>query len=135
METSRPQPKDIDEYIAEFPPEVQQILEQIRATIKAAAPNAQEAISYALPTFKLYGNLVHFAAFKKHIGFYPTPSGTERFQQQISGYKAAKGSIQFPLDQPIPYDLITEIVKFRVDENLAKAEAKGKKKNTKTLYG
>ena len=124
-------PKDIDEYIAGFPPEVQQILQQIRATIKAAAPEAQETISYQMPTFTLKGNLVHFAAFKKHIGFYPTPSGTEQFQQQIAGYKAAKGSIQFPLDQPIPYDLISEIVKFRVQENLAKAEAKAKEKKKK----
>ena len=128
MDTNRPQPKDIDEYITAFPPDIQEILQRIRATIREAAPDAQEAISYAMPTFKLYGNLVHFAAFKKHIGFYPTPSGTEKFQQQISGYKAAKGSIQFPLDQPIPYDLITAIVKFRVQENLAAAAAKARKK-------
>ena len=124
----RTTPKSIDEYIAGFPPEIQQILEQIRETIKAAAPDAQEAISYAMPTFKLHGNLVHFAAFKNHIGFYPTPSGTEHFQQQISAYKAAKGSIQFPLDQPIPYDLISEIVRFRAQENMAAAAAKAKKK-------
>ena len=128
MTMDRTTPKSIDEYIAGFPPEIQQILEQIRATIKAAAPDAQEAISYAMPTFKLHGNLVHFAAFKNHIGFYPTPSGTERFQQQISAYKAAKGSIQFPLDQPIPYDLISEIVRFRAQENMAAAAAKAKKK-------
>lgn len=128
METNRHQPKNIDEYIAAFPPDIQVILQKIRATIHNAAPDAHEAISYAMPTFKLHGNLVHFAAFKKHIGFYPTPSGTEHFQQQISGYKAAKGSIQFPLDKPIPYDLITEIVRFRVEENLAAAEAKAKKK-------
>jgi uncharacterized protein YdhG (YjbR/CyaY superfamily) len=128
MEISRPQPKDIDEYIAAFPPDIQAILQKIRLTIHDAAPDANEAISYAMPTFKLHGNLVHFAAFKKHIGFYPTPSGTEHFQQQISGYKAAKGSIQFPLDKPIPYDLITEIVRFRVQENLAAGEAKAKKK-------
>jgi uncharacterized protein YdhG (YjbR/CyaY superfamily) len=128
METSRSHPKDIDDYISAFPPEIERILQQVRATIKAAAPEAQETISYAMPTFTLQGNLVHFAAFKKHIGFYPTPSGTERFQQQISGYKAAKGSIQFPLNEPIPYDLITDIVKFRVEENLAKAQARAKKK-------
>lgn len=121
-------PKNIDEYIAGFPPDIQAILEHIRATIRNAAPEAQETISYQMPTFTLKGNLVHFAAFKKHIGFYPTPSGTEQFQQQIAGYKAAKGSIQFPLDKPIPYDLIREIVTFRVQENLAKAAAKGKKK-------
>lgn len=120
----KPMPKDIDEYIAGFPPDIQQILQRIRATIRDAAPEAQEKISYAMPTFFLHGNLVHFAAFKKHIGFYPTPSGTEHFQQQIAAYKSAKGSIQFPLDQPIPYDLIAEIVKFRVQENLARAAAK-----------
>jgi uncharacterized protein YdhG (YjbR/CyaY superfamily) len=128
MATSHPRPKDIDDYIAGFPPETRQILELIRATIKAAAPDAQEAISYAMPTFKLHGNLVHFAAYEHHIGFYPTPSGTEHFQQRVSGYKAGKGSIQFPLDQPIPYDLITEIVIFRVQENIDKAAVKGKKK-------
>jgi uncharacterized protein YdhG (YjbR/CyaY superfamily) len=128
MISPRTTASDMDEYIAGFPPEVQVILQKIRETIKAAAPDAQETISYAMPTFTLKGNLVHFGAYKKHIGFYPTPSGTEHFQQQISPYKAAKGSIQFPLDQPIPYDLISEIVKFRVQENLAKADAKGKKK-------
>jgi uncharacterized protein YdhG (YjbR/CyaY superfamily) len=128
MISPRTTASDMDEYIAGFPPEVQVILQKIRGTIKAAAPDAQETISYAMPTFTLKGNLVHFGAYKKHIGFYPTPSGTEHFQEQISAYKAAKGSIQFPLDQPIPYDLISEIVKFRVQENLAKADAKGKKK-------
>lgn len=128
MNIPRTTAKDIDEYIAAFPAEVQEILQKIRATVKAAAPNARETISYAMPTFTLHGNLVHFAAYKKHIGFYPTPSGTERFQQQIAGYKAAKGSIQFPLDQPIPYDLISQIVTFRVQENLAKAAAKTGKK-------
>jgi uncharacterized protein YdhG (YjbR/CyaY superfamily) len=131
LETNRLHPTDIDEYIAGFPPDVQAILEQIRETIKTAAPDAQETISYAMPTFKLRGNLVHFAAYKKHIGFYPTPSGTEHFQQQIAGYKAAKGSIQFPLDQSIPYALIAEIVKFRVQENLERAEAKAKGKKKK----
>ncbi|HSJ89685.1 MAG TPA: DUF1801 domain-containing protein, partial [Anaerolineales bacterium] len=86
------------------------------------APGAQEKISYQMPTFTLHGNLVHFAAFQKHIGFYPTPSGTEKFKKEIASYKAAKGSIQFPLDRPIPYELITKIVKFRVQENLAKAK-------------
>lgn len=126
METNRNTPKDIDEYIAGFPPDIQQILQRIRATIRDAAPEAQEKISYAMPPFFLHGNLVHFAAFKKHIGFYPTPSGTEHFQQQIAAYQSAKGSIQFPLDRPIPYDLIAEIVKFRVQENLARAAAKKK---------
>jgi uncharacterized protein YdhG (YjbR/CyaY superfamily) len=117
-----------DEYIATFPEEIQTILEKIRATIKTAAPDAQEKISYQMPTFDLKGNLVHFAAFKNHIGFYPTPTGIEKFKKELSAYEGAKGSVQFPLDQPIPYDLISKIVKFRVKENLAKAAAKGKKK-------
>ncbi|MBI4927521.1 MAG: DUF1801 domain-containing protein [Anaerolineae bacterium] len=122
---------NIDEYIATFPEDIQQILRQMRAVIHAAAPEAEEAISYAMPTFKLNGNLVHFAAFKNHIGFYPTPSGTEAFQQQLSPYKAAKGSVQFPLNQPIPYDLVTQIVKFRVQETQAKVEEKRKGKSSK----
>ncbi|MFN8594585.1 MAG: DUF1801 domain-containing protein [Anaerolineae bacterium] len=119
-------PKNIDEYIAACEPKVQPILEKIRAIVRREAPEAEEAIGYQMPTFKLNGNLVHFAAFKHHIGFYPTPSGTEKFHKEIASYKAAKGSIQFPLDQPIPYDLITKIVKFRVKENRAKAPAKKK---------
>lgn len=127
MDSEKKNFTNIDEYIATFPEDIQQILRQMRAVIHAAAPEAEEAISYAMPTFKLNGNLVHFAAFKNHIGFYPTPSGTEAFQQQLSPYKAAKGSVQFPLNQPIPYDLVTQIVKFRVQETQAKAEAKKKK--------
>jgi uncharacterized protein YdhG (YjbR/CyaY superfamily) len=126
METKTAAPVDIDQYISGFPPEIQAILQKIRKTVQRAAPQATEAISYQMPTFRLNGNLVHFAAFKNHIGFYPTPSGTEKFQKQISSYKAAKGSIQFPLDQPIPYDLITQIVEFRVKEQLKKKPA-GKK--------
>jgi len=119
---------NIDEYIAAFPPEVQAILEKLRATIRDAAPGAQETINYAIPTFTLQGNLVHFAAFDRHIGFYPTPTGIEQFKNELSAYEMAKGSVKFPLDGPIPYDLISEIVKFRVQENLAKAGAKVKKK-------
>jgi uncharacterized protein YdhG (YjbR/CyaY superfamily) len=118
MPTSKP--KNIDEYIAAFPSETQEILEQVRQTIKKAAPNAKEKISYAIPTFTLNGNLVHFAAFKNHIGFYAMPSGNEAFQEELSSYKSGKGSIQFPLDKPIPLDLITKIVNFRVTENLEK---------------
>jgi uncharacterized protein YdhG (YjbR/CyaY superfamily) len=128
MGASRTAPKDIDEYIARFPDHVRETLEKIRATIKKAAPNAQETISYQIPTFTLYGNLVHFAAFKKHIGFYPGPSGIEKFKDELSIYDGAKGSVQFPLDKPIPYRLISRIVKFRLKENLKKAEAKGKKR-------
>ncbi len=127
MKTDQSTPKSIDEYIAGFPPDIREILERIRLTIREAAPRAEEAISYQMPTFRLHGNLVHFAAFKNHIGFYPTPTGTEEFQKQLSAYKGGKGSVRFPLDQPIPFDLIGEIVKFRVEENLGKAEARGKK--------
>jgi uncharacterized protein YdhG (YjbR/CyaY superfamily) len=123
-----PIPATIDEYIAGFSPEVRTILEKMRATIRRAAPGAQEAIKYRMPTFTLHGNLVHFAAFKNHIGFYPVPTAIEQFKQELSAYKGAKGSVQFPLDQPIPYGLIGKIVRFRVKENLAKAQAKGKKK-------
>ena len=120
----------IDEYIATFPIEIQKILEKIRVTIKSAAPQAEEKISYQMPTFDLKGNLVHFAAFKNHIGFYPTPSGIEKYKKESSIYVGAKGSVQFPLDKPIPYGLISKIVKFRVKENLANAAAKGKMKKT-----
>ncbi len=119
-------PKNIDEYIARFPPAVQTILQAIRQTIHEAAPDAQETISYQMPTFTLHGNLVHFAAFKQHIGFYPVPSGIDAFKDELAAYKQGKGSVQFPLDQPMPYDLIRRIVVFRVQENLAKAAAKGK---------
>jgi uncharacterized protein YdhG (YjbR/CyaY superfamily) len=128
MKTNQTAPRNIDEYIAGFPTDIQAILQTIRVTIRKAAPNAEETISYQMPTFTLKGNLVHFAAFKQHIGFYPTPTGTEKFQKELSVYKGAKGSVRFPLDQPIPYGLITKIVKFRVKENLERAAAKGKKK-------
>lgn len=114
----------IDEYIATFPAETQNILQEVRALIKAAAPEAKEKISYQMPTFDLNGNLVHFAAFKSHIGFYPTPSGIEAFQQELSGYTGAKGSVQFPIDQPMPLDLIRRIVEYRVAENIKKSQKK-----------
>lgn len=110
----------IDEYIKSFPGDVQKKLESIRQLIKKSAPNAEESISYQIPTFKLNGNLVHFAAFKNHIGFYPTPSGQKVFQKELSAYKSGKGSIQFPLDKPIPFSLIKKIVKYRVKENSTK---------------
>ncbi len=119
-------PQTIDEYIAGFPKDVQEKLQQVRRTIREAAPDAQEKISYKMPTFTLKGNLVYFAAFKNHIGFYPIPSGIEEFKEELSAYEQGKGSVQFPLDKPIPFDLISRIVKFRVKENLAKAEAKKK---------
>ena len=102
-------------------------MEKIRLTIRNAAPEAEERISYQIPTFTFKGNLVHFAAFKKHIGLYPTPSGIEKFKNVFAAYKGGKGTVQFPLDKPIPYELISEIVKFRVKENLERAEAKGRK--------
>jgi uncharacterized protein YdhG (YjbR/CyaY superfamily) len=128
MESKKVGFTSIDEYIAMFPKEIQKILQEIRATIKAAAPEAEEKISYQMPTFTLNGNLVHFAAFKKHIGFYPVPTGIEKFKKELSVYQGAKGSVQFPLDKPMPYALISKIVKFRVMENLKKAEIKGKKR-------
>jgi uncharacterized protein YdhG (YjbR/CyaY superfamily) len=124
MKTDSTAPKTIDEYIAACPPDVREILQKIRMTIHKAAPQATEKISYQMPTFFLNGNLVHFAAFKEHIGFYPIPTGVEAFKQELSVYKQGKGSVQFPLDQPIPYDLITRIVKFRVEENMKKVRAK-----------
>jgi uncharacterized protein YdhG (YjbR/CyaY superfamily) len=128
MKTTPATAKTIDEYIAAFPPKVRAILKRVRATIRRAAPQAQEAISYQMPTFRLNGNLVHFAAFEKHIGFYPSPSGIEKFQRELSGYKWAKGSVQFPLDRPIPYDLIRKITRFRVQESLGSAQTKAKKR-------
>jgi uncharacterized protein YdhG (YjbR/CyaY superfamily) len=108
----------IDEYISTCPEDVQSILNQLRQTVKESAPEAEETINYQMPTFTLNGNLVHFAAFKDHIGFYPTPSGIEAFKRELAPYKAAKGSVQFPIDRPLPLPLIRRIVKFRVKENL-----------------
>ncbi|TDL88778.1 hypothetical protein E2R55_16555 [Vibrio vulnificus] len=118
----------IDEYIIQFPEEVQEKLRTLRKVIKDAAPDAEEKISYQMPTFVLYGNLVHFAAYKKHIGFYPTPSAISAFEAALSEYKCSKGAVQFPLNKPIPYELITDMVIFRVEQNKKKAEGKLKKK-------
>lgn len=120
-------PKSIDEYILQFPQEVQELLKSIRMVIRESAPNAEEKISYRMPTFVLDGNLVHFAAFNNHIGFYPTPSGIDTFKNELSEYKTSKGAVQFPIKKPIPYELISQIVKFRVVENKRKAEEKIKK--------
>ena len=114
----------IDEYVAEFPPETQKVLEELRALIKAAAPDATEKISYAIPTFDLNGHLVHFAGYKNHIGFYPTGGGVEAFKEELKPYKSGKGSMQFPLGQPLPTDLIRRIVEFRVEENTGKASGR-----------
>ncbi|MGG6313329.1 iron chaperone [Paenibacillus macerans] len=119
----------IDEYMVQYPPDIQDKLQQIRQVIRESAPDATEKISYQMPTFELHGqNLVHFAAFKKHTGFYPTPSGIEEFQEELAPYKKAKGSAQFPHDQPLPLDLVRRVVLFRAAENLRKAEAKAAKK-------
>lgn len=120
MKTGTSDSESIDAYIAAFPPEIQALLEQMRQTIHKAAPKATETISYQIPTFKLHGNLVHFAGFKKHIGFYPGAARIAAFQDELAGYKSAKGSVQFPLDKALPLALVRRIVKFRVAQNLAK---------------
>lgn len=124
MKPDQTAPKTIDDYIAGFPCDVREILKKIRATIRKAAPGANEAIKYRLPTFVQNGNLVHFGAFKKHIGFYAMPTGNAAFRKELSVYAGGKGSVQFPLDRPISYGLIGRIVKFRVKENRAKSAAK-----------
>ncbi|QSX09490.1 DUF1801 domain-containing protein [Alkalibacter rhizosphaerae] len=127
MDKKADSPQNIDEYIAQFPTEVQEKLKKIRKIVLEAAPEATEKISYQLPTFYLFGNLVHFGAFKNHIGFYPTPSGIASFDEELAPYKRAKGSVNFPLNKPIPYDLIDKIVRFRVMENLENAEGEKSK--------
>jgi uncharacterized protein YdhG (YjbR/CyaY superfamily) len=122
MKTIPPAPKDIDEYIASFPTQIRDILQQIRGTIKKAVPEAEETISYKMPTFNLRGHyLIYFAAYKKHIGMYPAPTGDDEFKEEISAYQTGKGTLQFPLDEPIPYKLITKIVKRREQEVLERA--------------
>ena len=128
MEDNKVKFNSIDEYIGLFPSEVQGILTTLRKVIKESAPEATEKISYQMPTFAMHGNLVHFAAFKKHIGFYPAASGVAAFTDKLAEYKTSKGAIQFPIDKPLPYELIKEIVQFRVDENRKRAEDKLKKK-------
>ncbi len=120
MAIPRTQFKTIDEYIASFPKSFKDILKKLRRVIKEYAPMAEETINYGIPTFKLNANLVHFAAFKNHIGFYPTPSAILAFKKELTSFKQAKGSIQFPIDKPIPFDIIKKIVKYRVKENLNK---------------
>jgi uncharacterized protein YdhG (YjbR/CyaY superfamily) len=128
MEPNQTKPRTIDGYIARFPPSVQETLEKLRKTIRKAAPNAQETISYQMPAFILEGSLVYFAAFKNHIGLYPRPTAIEKFKHELSPYEGAKGTVRFLLDKPIPLALISKIVRFRVKENLARAEAKRNKK-------
>jgi len=121
------EPKDIDEYIAGFPPSVQKTLHKLRAVIKKSAPEAEEALKYRMPTFVLHENLVHFAAFEHHVGFYPTPSAIEAFQDALKGYERAKGSVQFPHDRPVPFALVKKMVEFRVEEVQTKKTAKRRK--------
>lgn len=123
MPARRPAPGNIDEYIASFSPEVRAILERIRSTVRNAAPDAQETISYGIPAFRLNGVLVYFAAFRKHIGFYPPVRGDAKLERAISTFAGEKGNLRFPLDQPIPYGLIERIVKLRVKQNLRRARA------------
>lgn len=127
MKSSESTSDAIDEYIAQQPADVQKVLQKIRKIVRKVAPDAQEKINYGIPTFTLNGNLVHYAGFKTHVGFYPTPSGIEKFKKELSKYEGAKGSVKFPLDQPIPYELIEKITEFRVKEQ----QAKGKKPKQK----
>jgi uncharacterized protein YdhG (YjbR/CyaY superfamily) len=128
MGADKPTFQTIDEYIMQFPDNIQHILKKLREVIKEAAPEAEEKISYQMPTFYLFGNLVHFAVCKNHIGFYPTPSGIETFKKELAEYKSSKGAVQFPIENPLPFNIINEIVKYRVTENLKKAEEKSKKR-------
>ena len=128
MKTLKVLPKNIEAYIATFPPPVQEALTQLHHTIRLAAPAAEESISYQMPAFKLHGPLVYFAGYDKHIGFYPTPSGIDKFGKELAAYKSSKGAVQFPLDQPLPLKLVSKIVSFRVKENFEKQGMKGLKK-------
>src|SRR4051812_26060035 len=133
MKTNSIPAQNIDEYISGFPEDIQKILETMRTTIHKAAPGAAEIISYAIPTFYLKGNLVHFAAYKNHIGFYPAASGIEAFKEKLSAYKTSKGAVQFPIDKPLPLSLISKIVKYRVKQNLEKAVVKARAKKIKQV--
>jgi uncharacterized protein YdhG (YjbR/CyaY superfamily) len=126
----RSKARSIDEYIAEFPPETRKLLEEMRALIRASAPGAIETISYAIPTFDLNGHLVFFAGYKAHVGFYPGGSGIKAFREELSSYKSGKGSVQFPLDRPLPASLISRIVDFRVRENAGKPSRRGRAEAT-----
>jgi uncharacterized protein YdhG (YjbR/CyaY superfamily) len=131
MTTSRRMPKDIDDYIAGFPKEVQTLLQQVRNAIKKAAPAAEERISYGIPAFNLNNRyLIYFAGFKNHISVYPAPRGSEEFKEKLAQYKGGKGTVQFPLDKPLPLGLISQIVKFKVKENKEKNELKSLSKRT-----
>lgn len=124
MKTMRKTYESIDEYIASYPPPIQRTLRQVRLTIRKVAPDAQEVMKYGIPTFVYHENLVHFGGFQKHLGFYPTPDGISEFADELASYESAKGSVQFPYDRPIPFDLITKIVRFRVKQVDHKMAAK-----------
>ena len=128
MVTNRPVPATIDEYIQASPPQVRPILQRIRRTVRAAAPEATEVISYRMPAFKLHGILLYFAAFQNHIGLYPPVAGDPKLVKAAAPYAGEKGNLRFPLDEPIPYDLIERIVKHRVKQNVAKAAKGGKRR-------
>lgn len=130
MEANESAASSIDEYISACPSEVQAELQKLRQVIREAAPDAEEKISYQMPAFTLQGNLVYFAAFKKHIGFYPTASGIAAFKDELSAYKGSKGAVQFPFGKPLPYELIRRIVEYRVQENLEKATLKSSLKSS-----
>ena len=127
MDSSKRSPKTIDEYMADFPAQTQAVMQRMRALIHEVAPEATEKISYGIPTFVLGQNLVHFAAYKNHIGFYPASSGIARFEEELKDYETSKGTVRFPLDKPIPYDLVRRITEFRVAENRARTQAKRSK--------
>lgn len=124
MDKKSSDPRSIDEYIAQYPEELQEKLQELRSVIRAAAPEATESISYKMPAFQFHGSLVYFGVFKHHIGFYPTASGIRAFRAQLAGYKSSAGAVQFPIDQPLPLDLVAEIVAFRVQENDTKHKQK-----------
>ncbi len=128
MATSRSVPANVDKYIATFPPEVRAVLQRVRQVVREAAPDAQEVISYRMPAFKLSGILVYFAAFKSHIGFYPPIRGDARIEKAASAYAGEKGNLRFPLDRPIPFDLISRLTRLRVKQDLAKAASSSKKR-------
>ena len=128
MANSMIKPKDVDEYIAGFPAETQKILNEVRATVKAAAPQAKESISYGMPAYAFNGPVAYFAGYKNHIGFYATPNAHEEFKNELAKYKQGKGSVQFPIDEPMPLKLITRMVKFRITSNTESAKSKSKKK-------
>ena len=125
------QAKDIDEYVSRFPLNIQKLLLDMRTTIRKAAPKAIESIKYGIPTFEQEGNLVHFAAYKSHIGFYPAPAGIQAFKKELSKYEQSKGAIRFAIDEPLPLSLVSKIVKFRVKQNVEKAKNKSRKKESK----